>query len=551
MSRLFWSLITIGGITLAAAHPCHATREAEWRADIRFLLGEIARIHPDPYRTHSEEEFEAQAAALEERVGELSDAAVLVEVQRIVAMLEDGHSSVWFPTAGPPFDVQLPVLLYPFEEGLYVSSANRAYANIVGGRVTRVGRVDADEAIRRVREVISGENAFTVLDRVPQAFTRPALLHALGISEGPDRVRIEVGFDDGTRAEAHVSAVPADAFTFTGPEVLSGDAVSARGESPVPLSLRRLDETYWFEHDPERRILYVQFNGVRNDASTSLRAFFDDVFAFADGHDVDRFVLDIRYNHGGNNQLLRPLIHGLIKRDDTINRPGHFFTIIGRGTFSAAVSCTAWLEEHTNVRFVGEPAGSSPNHFGDAEHVVLPNAGVTVSISEWLWQTRLPWDDREWFAPSLIAPTTFADYRAGRDGPMAAIRRAGDAPPLADALRRALEGGGADAARDVYAQFKAENPDRWGVTTEAEVNRAGYLLLGDGRVEEAIVLFRLNTDSYPQSANAWDSLAEGVLRSGDEERAIELYRKAIAVDPGFQNAHRMLAELTGGSTPHH
>jgi len=48
---------------------------------------------------------------------------------------------------------------------------------------------------------------------------------------------------------------------------------------------------------------------------------------------------------------------------------------------------------------------------------------------------------------------------------------------------------------------------------------------------------------FPNSANAWDSLAEITLYLGDTERAIELYRKALDVDPGFANATEQLEAL--------
>ncbi len=78
---------------------------------------------------------------------------------------------------------------------------------------------------------------------------------------------------------------------------------------------------------------------------------------------------------------------------------------------------------------------------------------------------------------------------------------------------------------------------------EAEINRYGYRLMGEGRTEDAIDVFALNVEQFPQSANTYDSLAEAWLEKGDRERAIGLYREALRVDPDFQNARRMLDEI--------
>ena len=64
---------------------------------------------------------------------------------------------------------------------------------------------------------------------------------------------------------------------------------------------------------------------------------------------------------------------------------------------------------------------------------------------------------------------------------------------------------------------------------EGALNLAGYIRLLTGRVQEAVALFQLNADSFPRSANALDSLADGVLASGDRARALELTRQALTL----------------------
>jgi tetratricopeptide (TPR) repeat protein len=66
---------------------------------------------------------------------------------------------------------------------------------------------------------------------------------------------------------------------------------------------------------------------------------------------------------------------------------------------------------------------------------------------------------------------------------------------------------------------------------EDEFNKVGYEFLADLVFEEALFIFKMNTDLFPESANAWDSLAEAYWKSGDSIKAIELYKKAISLDP--------------------
>ncbi len=72
------------------------------------------------------------------------------------------------------------------------------------------------------------------------------------------------------------------------------------------------------------------------------------------------------------------------------------------------------------------------------------------------------------------------------------------------------------------------------LATEVEVNNLGYQLLGDNKIAEALEMFRKNAKDHPQSWNVWDSLAEGLEKSGDAKGARENYQKALATAPEDQ-----------------
>jgi tetratricopeptide (TPR) repeat protein len=78
---------------------------------------------------------------------------------------------------------------------------------------------------------------------------------------------------------------------------------------------------------------------------------------------------------------------------------------------------------------------------------------------------------------------------------------------------------------------------------EEVLNSLGYEQLGKGLVEDAITLFALNTEHFPGSANAWDSLAEAHRKAGHRDLALEYYRKSLELDPESRNAAEMLKEM--------
>ncbi|MGB5648029.1 MAG: tetratricopeptide repeat protein, partial [Muriicola sp.] len=71
---------------------------------------------------------------------------------------------------------------------------------------------------------------------------------------------------------------------------------------------------------------------------------------------------------------------------------------------------------------------------------------------------------------------------------------------------------------------------------EAEFNKAGYAMMSSKQFDEALFIFNLNTELFPDSANAWDSLAEAWWKLGDSTKAKEFYQKAIELDPEGETA---------------
>jgi CubicO group peptidase (beta-lactamase class C family) len=80
--------------------------------------------------------------------------------------------------------------------------------------------------------------------------------------------------------------------------------------------------------------------------------------------------------------------------------------------------------------------------------------------------------------------------------------------------------------------------------SEAQMNRLGYdLLYQINRVKDAIEVFRLNVEDYPQSSNTYDSLGEAYAVDGNKELAIKNYQRSVELDPGNASGAERLKKL--------
>ena len=78
---------------------------------------------------------------------------------------------------------------------------------------------------------------------------------------------------------------------------------------------------------------------------------------------------------------------------------------------------------------------------------------------------------------------------------------------------------------------------------ENSLNGLGYQLIGINRVQDAIEIFKLNVEEYPEAFNPYDSLGEGYMIAGQKELAIKYYKKSIELNPDNQNGIMMLERI--------
>ena len=105
---------------------------------------------------------------------------------------------------------------------------------------------------------------------------------------------------------------------------------------------------------------------------------------------------------------------------------------------------------------------------------------------------------------------------------------------------------GINAAVRRYRELRETDPDGYDFAGR-QLNRAGYALLRAGRTTDAIRVFQLNVEMFPEAFNAYDSLGEAYMEAGERERAIANYEKSLELNPENENAAEMLRWLREGS----
>jgi tetratricopeptide (TPR) repeat protein len=123
------------------------------------------------------------------------------------------------------------------------------------------------------------------------------------------------------------------------------------------------------------------------------------------------------------------------------------------------------------------------------------------------------------------------------------IKRAYDTrTSIAETLSATIATGGIDRAAEQYHEVKAAASTTYNLD-EDELNALGYQLIQAHKLPQAIRIFQLNVEAYPNSGNTYDSLAEAYMDDGNKSQAIAYYQRSLQLNPKNSNAVKMLQKL--------
>jgi hypothetical protein len=400
-----------------AGHSPTDARLAGWRSDLDQLLPGMEAIHPDPFHSTPRPALQAAVDELRAEVAGLSDDEVMVGVLRVVALVSadgrDGHTGafIWGEDSAYPVH-SLPLRLWFFADGLYVVDALPPYDDLVGSRVDSIAGRNVADAQAAIEPLVPRDNDETVILLTPRYLLIPEVLHGLRIIDEVGSVELGLTNAAGARVMQAVEPIPmAEYNAWAGPYGLH-----LPDDPDVPY-LSRTQEVLWWTRLQGTSDLYVQYNRVEDLASTLL----DRLRAAAASDEVDRIIVDIRHNFGGQTFAYPPLLR-VLTSFGVRSKP--LFVISGRNTFSAACLFAAEVDRETGALFVGEPMGGSPNLYGNARSLVLAYSGLAITVATEYFIRSTPDDERLTIEPDLLVPLTSTDYFAHRDPSLAAIAAA-------------------------------------------------------------------------------------------------------------------------------
>jgi hypothetical protein len=429
---------------LAAARPAAAQApsvEEGRRGDIAaFRRDFLAR--DSSYSKEHRVEAETRLRALEARVGRGTAAQFELELARIVALADNGHTNSPASLRSRRY-ARVPLRFVPFGDQFHVLRADTAHQDLLGARLLGIEGKSLRE-VRAIAHTLWGGTPAWRDRQLPFLLESPDQMQALGIARRPDAVTYRLQLRNGRTVDRRIvadrpggSRESSPPSRWLSPEPLETDRGDWRflgARERTPWAFQESGQFFRLRAAPELNAIVVQLR-ANHDGPQSILEFLGKATGEIRRVRPRNVVLDLRTNGGGDLNNTRDFVQSL----PTLV-PGRIFVLTSPWTFSAAISTTGYLKQAggERVTIVGEMVGDRLVFFAEGRLARLPYSGAAMSYSTQRHDYNTgckPYTDCHGpvvrhsisvptLAPDIEAPLTIDDFVAGRDPGMEAIAKA-------------------------------------------------------------------------------------------------------------------------------
>lgn len=342
----------------------------QWIEDIDYLNNLLTENHP--YLNKNSTNFDKEIGKLKNDLKILDDEQIKISLTQIIASLGDGHTNIELVNT---YDEVYPLYLWWYGNDLIVQGASLEYRDLIGKKVVEIANKPIKEVIDNINTLIPTESEMWVNYVNSVYIIRPEILKYLKIVED-DKTTWTFQDDAGEFITRDISTKKNGSFEM---ETI---------DPYIALKDKNDHDWYWYKYIDKDKILYFQYNvcydkltiGDNNSDYPIFNDFLSEMEALIDSSDIDKLVIDLRNNGGGDSRVITPFIE-MIAKNDELNKKGKIFVIVGRKTFSGGVSAASDITTNLEAISIGEPTGGLVNCTGNIRNMTLPNSKLNISYS--------------------------------------------------------------------------------------------------------------------------------------------------------------------------
>jgi len=358
---------------VAAEKPSRQARLEWWIQDLEFFARTFPEKQVDFPKLYNPKKFRKELDQLEFAIPRISDSEIVLRLMRLVASANVSHTRV-YPQEEFEFH-HYPVRFFWCSDGATLISAAEPYKPALGARIVRIGPMTPERLEAAIAPFVPHENQFWLHAKSPDFMLTREVADHFGLAKPDGSLELTLVRRGSRPFKVQIAPSAGDTSLISLAEAL---------KLPTPLFRKRPDDFYWYEYLAGSHALYIQYTSCQNDPKKPFKDFARELFGFIDGlqppQRVDRVIIDLRNNSGGDSSVINPLLQGLRSRPG-LSEPGRLYTLIGKNTFSSGMMNAVELRKGLHAILVGEPSGSAPNEYGEVRNFVLPNSNIGITYT--------------------------------------------------------------------------------------------------------------------------------------------------------------------------
>jgi len=328
--------------------------------DLNYFRSELPKQHKNLFSKISEKEFYDKVTSIESKITLLNDETFANELFKLIVSIGDEHTRI-----KPPFKKTILIEFEKFSDGIFVIGIDSIHQSYLLTKLVAINNIPIDTVIKYFKEVIKSDNNSYFEVGLLKNLNNPSFLKGMGISTNDSEINYTIS--NIKKATITLNAVPIE-------KINSHSLIHFIDDTTIKQSTK-----YWFSITNKTHILYFNYLSCEDDENLPFTEFNNDLFKIIDEKKPNKIIVDLRYNDGGNSDILTPFIEKI--KGSYLNRKGKLYVLIGRKTFSSALMNAIDFKRNTNAILVGQPTSGNINHYGEVRGFKLPNTKIIVGYS--------------------------------------------------------------------------------------------------------------------------------------------------------------------------
>lgn len=382
--------------------PVASTTQDYKVSEIEFMDAQLRASHPSLFFSRSQSDYELDLEAFRNASADMSDAQFRVEMAKFVANIGDQHTYITLPTTQMK---KFPVKIWWENNRAIVIETDEQYGFLLGQEMTSIDGTPVEFLKDPSMQYLAYENTYWKDALSPMYLHLAAVLENEGVIASADMASFEFEAEDGTQT-----------FVDIGSRITITDWVRIEDTHASPPLYRLSEDNYAYTVDDG--LFYIQYNSAFDVSGYPLPTFINDIERQLENTDIEKLVVDIRFNYGGQIDHFVPVVQALA--DSHLNTPETLFVLTGRNSFSSAIGAIYSFQSLTEATFVGEPTGGKPNGFSHVVGFRLSGSRNVLYMSTNYHEVTA--ENVDSFYPDHEVLITQQDFIAGRDPVISFVR---------------------------------------------------------------------------------------------------------------------------------